>query len=755
MLNRLSALPAVRGANLPPRVRSICIALIALAFASPAMAEKGKLLERLTPGVMAVVYPGAERLGMEEGSPPAIAVFKGDQVVAYVFSTLDIIAATGYSSTPFDVIAGVDLSGRITGAKVVFHQESMIVHDAVRERQLDTLLAREAGRPLRGGTNALPPDYVDGATISARAMRAAVLTTAGLVLRARAARPAVPAATPVTTDAAVTPAAPVAAAPPVTVPELDLESFSIKPWNELLAEGSVVQRRVTSGEVAAALAKAGAAGARLDWPLGTGDELYIEFMTALVTPPAIGGNLLGLLKFEDYKRELPSGAHAIFVASNGPYDFLGTKYFQESAGNRFDRLRVTQAGKTFGFVQNDYAYATPIEGQQVTGLFALPAKGFDPLKPWRLEILINGAGTAPVTVAFGLDYKIPAAHVLQVPVPQVLVPQPQPQPPPQPQPLPPPPEPEPELELPPPVAPWVEAWSDARVDIAILAVLLSVLTLIFIFQSTLARSRVAHRVVRTGFLLVVLVWLGWTAGVQLSIVNVMNYARAPFNHAGIGFYLVEPLMVIIAGYTLISVMLIGRGVFCGWLCPFGALQELLGQLAHALRVPQWNPPVALERRLWLGKYITAAAVLALVMTQVDATGATAEIEPFKTAITTKFTRAWPYVLYAGALLAIGLFSERAYCRFLCPLGGVLASLDRLHLLNRLKRRPECGSPCRLCERGCPVRAIEPTGKIVTSECFQCLDCQVEYHDDKRCPPLVRIVRLRGDARPVGVRLNNA
>ncbi len=185
-------------------VRGVCIALMALVFASPAMAETGKLRERLTPEVMAVVYPGAERLGMEEGSPPAIAVFKGDQIVAYVFSTLDIIAATGYSTTPFDVIAGVDLSGRITGAKVVFHQESMIVHDIVRERQLDTLLAREAGRPLRGGTNALPPDYVDGATISARAMRAAVLTTAGLVLRARAARTAATAATPVTAATAAT-----------------------------------------------------------------------------------------------------------------------------------------------------------------------------------------------------------------------------------------------------------------------------------------------------------------------------------------------------------------------------------------------------------------------------------------------------------------------------------------------------------------------------------------------------------------------
>jgi transcriptional regulator of nitric oxide reductase len=711
-------------------VRSACIALIALVFASPAIAEPGKLRERLTPDVMAVVYPGADSLGMEEGSPPAIAVFKGGKIVAYVFSTLDIIAAPGYSTTPFDVIAGVDLSGRITGAKVVSHQESMIVHDRVRQRQLDTLLAREAGRPLRGGTNALPPDYVDGATISARAMRAAVLTTAGLVLRARAAR---------TADRAVTAAT---AAPVPTVPKLDLESFSIKSWNDLVAERAVVRRRVTSGEVATALAKAGAGDVRLDWPLGTDDDLYIEFMTALVTPPAIGGNLLGLLKFEDYKRQLLAGAHAIYVASNGPYDFLGTKYFRESEGNRFDRLRVIQNGKAFGFVQNDYTYATPIEGQQVTGLFALPPRsGFDPLKPWRLEILINSVAAQPLSVAFGLDYKVPDTYVLQVPDPNVVMRKPEP--PPEPQPVP-----ELQLELPPSVATWVEAWSDARVNIAMLAVLLSVLTLIFMFQARLARSRVAHRIVRTGFLLVVLVWLGWTAGVQLSIVNVMNYVKAPFSAVDIGFYLAEPLMVIIAGYTLVSVVLIGRGVFCGWLCPFGALQELLGQLSRALRVPQWNPPVALEERLWMGKYIAAAAVLALAVTQIDATGATLEIEPFKTAITTKFTRAWPYVLYAGAVLAIGLFSERAYCRFLCPLGGVLAFLDRVHLLNLLKRRPECGHPCHLCERGCPVRAIEPDGHIVTAECFQCLDCQVEYYDEKRCPPLVQVARLRREAKPL-------
>ena len=110
-------------------------------------------------------------------------------------------------------------------------------------------------------------------------------------------------------------------------------------------------------------------------------------------------------------------------------------------------------------------------------------------------------------------------------------------------------------------------------------------------------------------------------------------------------------MVMIAAYTVVSMVLIGRGVFCGWLCPFGALQELLAQLARAIGVPQWNPSAALEKRLWIGKYIAAAAVIGLALFVIDGGGKATEIEPFKTAIISKFTRAWPYVAYAGILLA--------------------------------------------------------------------------------------------------------
>ncbi len=685
------------------------LALVGFA-AAPAWAEKGKLRERLTSDVMAVVYPGAERLGPEEGAPPAIAVYEGDKAVAYVFSTLDIVAAPGYSVTPFDVIAGVDLGGRITGAKVVFHREPYIYHDAVRQPLLDTFLAREAGMPLRGGATMLPPDFVAGATISARAMRAAILDSARLVLRARTAQAS------------------------VTAPTLDVEGFRLMSWNELVAEGAVARLRLTAGDVAAALARAGARDAVLDVPLGTPDELYIEIMTGLLTPPAIGGNLLGLRNFEEYRRRMPSGGQAIFVASNGPYDFIGTKHYREAEGHRFDRIRIVQDGQSFGFVHDDFqrlgtGAAEGIRAQQNAGLFIVPAAAhLDPVRPWRLELLVNGAAADPVTVAFPLEYRLPDAHIL--------------------------------MPEPPPVAAWVEAWRDARFNIAVLGVLLVLLTLIFIFQARISRSRLTHRLVRNGFLLVVLVWLGWTAGVQLSIVNVVNYLQAPFRGFDLGFYLAEPLMVMVAAYTLVSVLLIGRGVFCGWLCPFGALQELLAQVSRAIGVPQWSPSAALEKRLWMGKYVAAIAVLVLVLTGIDSSGATTEIEPFKSAITSKFTRAWPYVLYASVLLTIGLFSERAYCRFLCPLGGILAMLDRLHLIDLLKRRPECGNPCRLCERSCPVRAIEKSGKINMAECFQCLDCQVEYYDDRRCPPLVQAVKRRTDGAagantPIAALVKNA
>jgi polyferredoxin len=284
---------------------------------------------------------------------------------------------------------------------------------------------------------------------------------------------------------------------------------------------------------------------------------------------------------------------------------------------------------------------------------------------------------------------------------------------------------------------WQRAWVGQAFNIFVLVMLLVVVSAVLVFKHVIVRRRQLYRWVRLSILAVVLVWLGWIAGAQLSIVNVFAYAQAIAGRLEWSTLLFEPLIVILVVYTALSLILLGRGVFCGWLCPFGAFQELLSQLARFARVPQLTPSFTLNEGLWAVKYLVViglAAVSVLWSMELGLLGA--EVEPFKTAITLKFERPWPYAVYAILLLVVGLFMERFFCRFLCPLGGVLAFLGRFRLFQWLKRRPECGAPCHICEVSCPVQAIEPSGTINMNECFQCLDCQVDYYDDRRCPPLV-------------------
>jgi hypothetical protein len=497
----------------------------------------------------------------------------------------------------------------------------------------------------------------------------------------------------------------------VTELTLDLEGFRLAEWDELVTDGSLIQAALSNGAVAEALAQDAGTGEQLLEHLGPPGEPFIELYVGLATPPTVGRNLFGARSYSAYMREVPNGGQVIVVGANGAYDIRGSAYRKQENGYLFDRLRLVQGGKTIQFHKDRYQWistggGTGIRSLDQAMLFYVPAEaGFDPLRSWQILLTVQEDTAAGATRAdFAFPFQTPAQYVLL-----------------------------PEEE---PLPAWMEAWSEARVDAGILGAALVVLTLILALQAPLSRRRRLHRWVRNGFLMFVLVWVGWIAGAQLSIVNVINYALAPFNHFDWGFYLAEPLIVMIAAYTALSLILLGRGVFCGWLCPFGALQELLAQLGRALRLPQWNPTERAQRWLWSIKYVTAVAVVGLAFYSLDMAMTAAEIEPFKTAITSGFTRAAPFVAYAAVLLSIGLFSERFYCRFVCPLGGTLAILGRLHLFDALKRRPQCGSPCHLCERSCPVKAIESSGKIIMSECFQCLDCQVEYYDDTRCPPLV-------------------
>ena len=103
-----------------------------------------------------------------------------------------------------------------------------------------------------------------------------------------------------------------------------------------------------------------------------------------------------------------------------------------------------------------------------------------------------------------------------------------------------------------------------------------------------------------------------------------------------------------------------------------------------------------------------------------------------------------FVIALLALLAVGLFVERFYCRYLCPLGAALAIPSRLRTMEWLKRYRECGSPCDRCAQDCMVQAIHPEGNINPNECLYCLHCQVLYQHEHKCPVVMKKLKRRQD-----------
>jgi polyferredoxin len=244
------------------------------------------------------------------------------------------------------------------------------------------------------------------------------------------------------------------------------------------------------------------------------------------------------------------------------------------------------------------------------------------------------------------------------------------------------------------------------------------------------------------FLAFTLVFIGWYAQAQLSVVTLAGIVKAAIHTHDFTFLLWDPPSLLIWGFVLVTFVLWGRGTFCGWLCPFGALQELLAEASRLLRIRQWRVPDNID--IWLRqlKYVTLAVIMLAAVDASSLAEKLAEVEPFKTSITLQFVRYWPFVVYAVLLLALNLFVYKAFCRYLCPLGAMMAIGGKLRLLDWVPRRAECGSPCQLCKVKCRYGAIEKTGAINYTECFQCLDCVQIFEDPKSCVPAVLETKRR-------------
>ncbi|EQM73583.1 ferredoxin [Stutzerimonas stutzeri MF28] len=665
-------------------------------------------------------FPGA-KVSAAEGEYQVRTIAKGDEVLGYAFQSINVVDIPAYSGKPINIQVLLDPQGVIVDAYVLEHHEPILLVGIPVEK-LHAFTAKYQGikvdqRVVVGHSSdekAVTIDAVTGATVT-------VMVVNEIVMRA---------AHDVAVSLGLVEDKAGAAQKPATIRE---DVFQPASWSELTGNGAIRRLHLTRGDIDQAFKGTEAEGIDEAQPDAV-DETFIDLYAAEVNPPTIGRNLLGESQYQSLMDGLKPGEHAVAVMASGDYSFKGSGYVR---GGIFDRVQLRQFGNVISFRDMDFqrlddVYADGIPDFSEMAIFVVREhSAFDPGSPWTLELLVRRQ-TGPISgvfTSFELPYQMPEAY-LDRPQPSAE-----------------------ELaaaeEASRPM--WVNIWYQKSFQIGVILVALALLTVILFLQDTFTRRPRFLHWLRRGYLVFTVVFIGWYALGQLSVVNALTFVHALFQDFRWELFLTDPVIFILWTFTAASILLWGRGVFCGWLCPFGALQELINEAARKLKVPQYELPFAVHERLWAIKYIVLLVLFGISLESMMMAEKAAEVEPFKTAITLHFDRQWWFVAYAVALLVINLFTRKVYCRYICPLGAALAIPTKFRLFDWLKRRKECGNPCQLCAKECEIQAIHPDGHINANECHYCLDCQMTYHNENKCPPLILKNKRtkRGKKAPAG------
>ena len=184
---------------------------------------------------------------------------------------------------------------------------------------------------------------------------------------------------------------------------------------------------------------------------------------------------------------------------------------------------------------------------------------------------------------------------------------------------------------------------------------------------------------------------------------------------------IEPSALILFAALLLLTLVASRG-FCGWMCPFGSVQEWLGILGRRLFRKRFNPGGRLDAALRYAKYF----VLALIISLTWHTGSLIfrDYDPFLAFF--HFGRGidelpWAYAILLAVLLG-SLWIERFFCKYACPLGAVLGIVGRFGL-TKIRRDAAACKECNLCRRKCHAHVDFLSGATIRSaECNQCMDC---------------------------------
>lgn len=634
--------------------------------------------------------------------------------IGYVFESIDLAPIPGFEGTPMNLLVAIDRKGNFIDVAVLRQHEPVFL-SGLGEVPLNEFVRQYVGRNLRqdftvasaygnakagAGDNRVVLDGVTKATASVRIVNQTVLAAGLAVARSKLGF-----------------ADPGSRGPPA---ELRSDIAETLDFATLVERGLVGTLRVTHAEAEKLFAGSDGEGVDDD-ALANPDSTLIELYVGYLNLPTVGRTVLGDARYDDLMEKLEPGQHALWVASTGRDRLLDDSFVPGTAP---PKLSLTQGGYPAEMRDLVFEHPAPPGAPEFnsSGVFRVyAASNLDPAQTMQLTLTLTRAKGVMLpritNKSVSVDYTLPDRFFVYPPRP---------------------------------LPEWLLAWQGRWPDLALIGAALVLLSVVLAKPQRMAKD--ARRLLwfRSTFLLFTLVFIGWYAQGQLSIVQITGAIKTLMAGQSLKSFLYDPVSLLIIAFTLISFFIWGRGTFCGWLCPFGALQEFVAMAARKLHVPQIRLPAKLARVLDRGRYMILLGLVGSAAFAPELASSLVEVEPFKTAITVGFDRTWPYVAWAVGLLLAGAFSYKFFCRFVCPLGAAMVLGGKLRRFDWLARRAECGKPCQTCRHRCEYDAIDRSGEIRYDDCFQCLDCVGIHADAKRCAPLLLYAKKGRTVKPFPV-----
>jgi len=690
-------------------LRYIVFVLLALMSVSPARATsyEAPLPVKLSTDTDLCAYvpchevlPESETFSNRKGQPTYVDAYRrvdGKQtLVGYVFLSTDIVDIPAYSGKPVVTLIGMDTKGIITGIKILKHSEPILLV-GIPESELTRFTRQYLGKfvgdkihigKAREQDGHIGIDAISGATVTVIAENQVILRSGYEIAKQVGILQG-----------------------KLWPPAKFLPATPARDWQTLVDEGSVSRLTVSGADVG----------------VDTGGEAYIDMYFGCLNPPTIGISILGEENYRRLMADIKPGEQAIFIIANGTASFKGSGFVR---GGIYDRIQVTQEMDSLTFRDTDYLnlYEVRAAGAPAfreSGIFIIRNHHFSAAYPWHLVFLANKVDRqtgGKTFINFDRENWVPGQYLEGG---------------------------RPAYERPTPL--WVEIWRARLVEIVLFVMLLAAAAVMYASRDALVR-RASRRDKRWVSIPKYALWLasigfaGFYLLAQPSITQVLTWFHSILFKWEWELFLTDPFIFLFWLFIMVTTFFWGRGMFCGWLCPYGVLTEVAYIIAGKLGLKRFqrHPPAWLHERLKWTKYIVFAGLLGVSFYSMGLAEKLAEIEPFKTTfLVGVWNRSWPFVTFWLVLFGAALFIERPFCKYLCPLGASLAVPSTFRWWG-LKRKTECG-PCDACAAGCSSLAIDASGRIDQRECLLCLDCMVMYYDSHACPPLAKERKQRSRA----------